>query len=445
MRRGGGPGGGEPCVAAAAPVGASHASRRRGASHASRRRGASGDTGRVLRVGLTGGIGAGKSAVASRLAACGAVIIDADKISREVVAVGTPGLAEVVEAFGPSMLTADGELDRPALGARVFGDEVARRTLEKIIHPRVRARTAELTHGAADDAVVVNDVPLLVETGLAAAYHLVVVVQSDGDERIRRLRETRGMTVEEAVARIGAQASDEQRRAAGDVVIENNGTLEELHATVDELFRHRLRPFEEHLRLGRSARPGSELRIADPDPTWPDQAARLIARIRHAIGAGPSAASPEVAHIGSTAVPGLPAKDIIDLMLAVRTLDEADALAGKLAAAGFPRRAGEWADNARGLPGQTWPKRLHGSADPGRPVNLHVRVTGSPGWRFALLMRDHLRAVPEAREAYAAAKQQWAAEHSDRFGYGVAKEPWFDLEARAADDWAEEVGWRAGP
>ena len=131
----------------------------------------------------------------------------------------------------------------------------------------------------------------------------------------------------------------------------------------------------------------------------------MIDRIRHALRPllGGDA---DVTHIGSTAVPGMPAKDLLDLMLAVPTLAEADRLAEALGSAGLPRRAGEWHDNARGLPGKTWPKRLHGSADPGRPVNLHVRVTGSPGWRFALLMRDHLRAVPAARDEYAAAKLQ---------------------------------------
>ncbi len=388
---------------------------------------------------MTGGIGAGKSAVASRLAERGAVIIDADKLAREVVAAGTPGLAEVVEAFGSGVLTGDGELDRPALGAKVFGDEPARRRLERIIHPRVRARTVEMTAAAAPDAIVVNDVPLLVEAGLPGTYHLALVVETRLESRLRRLRETRGMATEEATARISAQADDARRRAACDVLLENNGTLEQLHDRVDRLYRERLVPFERHLRLRTSAPLGPELVIAEPDPTWPEQAARLIARIRHATGAEAA-----VEHIGSTAVAGLPAKDIIDLMLAVRTLDEADALADRLAEAGFPRRPGEWADNTRGVPGETWPKRLHGNADPGRPVNLHVRVTGSPGWRFALLMRDHLRAIPAAREAYAAAKAQWALQHQDRSAYGEAKEPWFDTEARAADDWAEETGWEPG-
>ena len=391
-------------------------------------------------VGLTGGIGAGKSAVARRLARRGAVIVDADVLAREVVAPGTDGLSEIVAAFGDGVLTADGALDRPALAARVFGDDTARRALEKIVHPRVRARTAELTYGAPVDAIVVNDVPLLVETGLAPSYHLVVVVEAERERRIRRLVETRGMSAEQAEARIAAQADDDQRRRAADVLLVNDGTLDELNARVDALWRDRLKPFEENVRLGVSARADRRLHIAEPDETWPRQAERLIARIRHAL--------PEphtVSHIGSTAVPGLPAKDIIDLMLGVRTLDEADALASALGAAGFPRRPGEWVDNARGLPGETWPKRLHGATDPGRPVNLHVRVIGSPGWRFALLMRDHLRAVPPARDAYAQAKEQWARAHQDRYTYAEAKEPWFDQEALAADQWAETTGWQPQP
>jgi dephospho-CoA kinase len=388
-------------------------------------------------VGLTGGIGAGKSAVARRLEKCGAVIIDADRLAREVVAAGTDGFAAVVEAFGPGVVGDDGELDRPALGARVFGDDEARRRLEKIIHPRVRARTAELARQAPTGSVVVNDVPLLVETGLTGSYHLVLVVRADPGVRIARLAETRGMSADQAAARIAAQATDEQRAAAADVVLDNDGSLAALQGTVDRLWRERLRPYEEHLRSQRVVPSAPHARIVPPEESWPDQAARLIARIRHHAGA-----SADVTHIGSTAVPGLPAKDIIDLMLAVRTLDEADRLAGPLAEAGLPRRPGEWADNARNQPGETWPKRLHGSADPGRPVNLHLRVAGSPGWRFALLMRDHLRADTEARDAYAAAKAQWLGDHPDLGAYAEAKEPWFDAEATAAEAWAEATAWR---
>jgi dephospho-CoA kinase len=391
----------------------------------------------VLKVGLTGGIGAGKSAVAQRLAARGAVLIDADVLAREVVAAGTDGLAAVVEAFGTEVLGPGGELDRPALGARVFGDEAARRRLEGIIHPRVRARTAELTAAAAPDAIVVNDVPLLVETGLAASYHLVIVVDADPAVRTRRLVTTRGMSEQQAAARIAAQADDAVRRDAADVVLVNDASLEQLDTRVERLWQDRLRPYEKNLRLGRHAPAEGALRLVPPDPTWPRQAARVIDRVRHALGG-----DADVTHIGSTAVPGLPAKDLLDLMLAVPTLAEADRLAEALRSAGLPRREGEWYDNARGLPGKTWPKRLHGNADPGRSVNLHVRVAGSPGWRFALLMRDHLRAVPAARDEYAAAKQRWAEQHADVAGYAEAKEPWFDAEAEAAHRWAEETGWQ---
>jgi dephospho-CoA kinase len=318
----------------------------------------------------------------------------------------------------------------------VFGDEAARRRLEAIIHPRVRARTAELTKAADAEAVVVNDVPLLVETGLAPSYHLVVVVRADPQARIGRLVESRGMTAEQASARIAAQADDAQRRAAADVVLDNDAGLGELNDQADLLWRERLVPFEANLRHRRAAPSDGVLRIVDYDPTWPDQAARLIARIRHSAGE-----VTDVMHIGSTAVPGLAAKDLIDLMIGVPALDDADALADALARGGLPRREGEWRDNARGVPGKTWPKRLHGSADPGRPVNLHLRVTGSPGWRFALLMRDHLRAVPQAREGYAAAKAKWAAAHPDTGSYAEAKEPWFDAEAEAAEEWAEATGW----
>lgn len=193
-------------------------------------------------VGLTGGIGSGKSAVAARLAELGAVVIDSDRLAREVVAPGTDGLAEVVARFGPQVLAADGALDRPALGKVVFGDEAARRDLESIIHPRVRARAAELAMAAPPDAVVVNDVPLLIEAGLADQYELVVVVFADEATRLARLVRDRGMTEAEARARIAAQATDEQRRAVADVSIVNDGTLDELRAAVDDVWRTRLLP-----------------------------------------------------------------------------------------------------------------------------------------------------------------------------------------------------------
>jgi dephospho-CoA kinase len=195
----------------------------------------------VLRIGLTGGIGSGKSTVSGLLAERGAVVVDADRIAREVVEPGSPGLAAVVEAFGSEVLTADGCLDRPALAAVVFADPEARARLDGIVHPLVRHRTAELVAAAPADAVVVNDVPLLVETGQAASYDLVLVVEADPETRVARLVQ-RGLTAEDARARIAAQATDEQRRAVADVVLDNNGTPEHLAAQVERVWAERVVP-----------------------------------------------------------------------------------------------------------------------------------------------------------------------------------------------------------
>ncbi|MTK03377.1 dephospho-CoA kinase [Micromonospora sp. CP22] len=392
----------------------------------------------MLRVGLTGGIGSGKSAVARRLVEQGAVLIDADQLAREVVAPGTEGLAEVVAAFSDRVLDADGALDRAALGELVFSDEAARRRLESIIHGRVRARTAELARAAPPDAVVVNDVPLLAEVGLAPAYHLVVVVQTAVETRLARLARDRGMSQEEARRRIAAQADDARRAAVADVLLTNDGTLDELHAAVDALWHDRLVPFESNVRHRRAVRP-DRVRLVEPDPTWPQQYARLAARIRHAI----APADLRIDHIGSTAIPGLPAKDVIDIQLSVPSLAEVDAvLAERLADAGFPALPGHWWDSPRPAGNGRWEKRLHGNADPARPVFLHLRVTGSPGWRYALLMRDHLRADPDQRAAYLMLKRELAASAPDLGTYATAKDPWFDEEHLRAEEWAARTGWR---
>ncbi|MFG1890853.1 dephospho-CoA kinase [Micromonospora sp. NPDC049051] len=392
----------------------------------------------MLKVGLTGGIGSGKSAVARRLVERGAVVIDSDRIAREVVAPGTEGLAEIVAAFSDRVLDATGALDRAALGALVFADETARRRLEAITHPRVRARSAELAAAAGPDAIVVNDVPLLVEVGLAATYHLVVVVQTEVATRLARLERDRGMARAEAERRIAVQADDARRRAAADVVLTNDGSLADLHAAVDALWDERLRPYEANLRERRAV-PSGRVVLAEADPTWPQQYARLAARIRHAL----APADPRLDHIGSTAVPGLAAKDVIDIQLTVPTLADADGpLADRLAAAGFPRLPGEWWDKPRPPGSGRWEKRLHGSADPGRPVHLHVRPADSPGWRYALLMRDHLRADPDQRSAYLALKRELAASAPDSATWTTAKDPWFDEEHLRAEQWAAQTGWR---
>jgi dephospho-CoA kinase len=191
----------------------------------------------VLRVGLTGGIGSGKSEVARLLAAHGAVVVDSDTLAREVVAPGTPGLAAVVAAFGPDYLTPDGALDRERMAALVFADPEARARLNAIVHPLVGAAAVARAAEAPDDAVVVNDVPLLVEAGLAGAYDVVVVVDASPGEQLRRLVGQRGMSRADAEARIAAQATREQRLAVADHVIVNDGTLAELAERVAAVWR----------------------------------------------------------------------------------------------------------------------------------------------------------------------------------------------------------------
>ncbi len=192
---------------------------------------------KTLHVGLTGGIGAGKSTVARLLAERGAVLLDADVAAREVVAPGSAGLAAVVAEFGERVLGPDGALDRPALAAIVFGDDERRAALNAIVHPRVRAWMEQRAGQAPPGSVVVQDVPLLVEAGLAERFDLVVVVDAPDRTRIDRLVRDRGMAELEALARINAQIPRDQRLAAADVVIANDGPAEELTGQVDELWQ----------------------------------------------------------------------------------------------------------------------------------------------------------------------------------------------------------------
>ena len=394
----------------------------------------------MLRVGLTGGIGSGKSMVARRLARQDAVVVDADAVAREVVEPGTPGLAAVVDAFGTKVLNADGTVDRTWLGSLVFADGEARRRLNEIVHPLVAQRTAELMAAAGPTAIVVNDVPLLAENGLAPAHHLVVVVEAPERIRLGRLIRDRGMSEADARARLSTQASDAERRAVADIVLVNDGTIAELDEAVDRLWDERIRPYADNLRQARrSNRPES---VIDPyDPSWPQQFQRLAGRIKHVVG------ELRIDQVGSTAVPGLAAKDVIDLQLTVGSLAQADELRPVLEEAGFPAVAGVRGDRPKDFDPDPahWAKRLHGSADPGRPANLHLRMADSAGWRYALLFRDWLRAVPSEAATYVAEKHRLAALRPAVTDYAEAKEPWFDAAVPRADQWARDTGWQPPP
>ena len=303
----------------------------------------------MLRVGLTGGIGAGKSTVAARLAEHGAVIIDADRLAREVVEPGTPGLAAVVREFGDEVLAEDGSLNRPALAAVAFADPDARARLNGILHPLIGQRTKELIEAAPPDAIIVHDVPLLVENGMAPMYHLVVVVHADVPTRVERIMRNRGMTEEDARARIAAQATDEERREVADVWLDNSGQEDEVLAVVDELWAERLVPYEANVRLRRPAAEAPPPRRTSPHE--PFQARRLADRLRFVAGERAERVDPVPASSSGDA-----ASAVIDMLVTVRTPEDAEALAGPLAEAGFPPANDHFA-----------------SADPGRPARVWVK------------------------------------------------------------------------
>ncbi len=426
----------------------------------------------MLRVGLSGGIGSGKSTVAARLAELGAVVVDADRVAREVVEPGRAALEAVRQRFGDGVVGADGALDRAALGAFVFADPAALRDLEAITHPAIRERTAELVDEAvrADPAaVVVHDMPLLVEKRMSAGYHLVVVVDTAVETRVRRLVGARGLTEADARSRIRAQASDADRYAAADVLLDNNGAPAAARAEVDRLWADRLVPFEENVRHGVAARPPEPLTLVAPRPAsapgtpsrpsdgtgwpcdevWAAQAARLLDRATLAIGDVAVTAD----HVGGTSVPDVPATDVVDLQVGVTSLADADRddVVRRLAEAGFPRLAWDWTDESRAgrgsprVPGPPWPKRLHASADPGRLARIHLREAGSPAWRWALLLRDWLRSDAGARREYTDHERALAARGLTSAEHAAAQEPWSAATAERAEAWAEATGWRRLP
>ncbi|WP_168702233.1 dephospho-CoA kinase [Gordonia paraffinivorans] len=297
----------------------------------------------MIRLGLTGGIGAGKSTVAKTFVERGAYIIDADKIAREVVEPGTEGLEKLVEAFGSDILSADGSLDRPALAAKTFVDEESRKKLNAITHPLIGARTQELLEAAPEDAVVVQDIPLLVENHTAPFFHLVVIVHADEDVRLHRLTTMRGVDEADARARIAAQATEEQRRAVADVWLDNSGTPEELAAAAAEVWDRRLVPFEANVRARRAAEPDPELIALEPNPDGPS--ARVVNRL-WAI-AGERAAAVEVVDA-----------EKVQLRIVARDGAAAEQLTDLLAVGGF----------APAEPG------VYRSCDPGRPATVVVET-----------------------------------------------------------------------
>ena len=367
----------------------------------------------------------------------GGIVVDGDVISREVVEPGTEGLAALVEAFGSEILTPDGALNRPALAAVAFSDDEKRATLNGIVHPLVGKRRTELIEAAPQDAVIVEDIPLLVESQMASMFPLVIVVNADEDLRVARLLEHRGFTEADARARIAAQASETQRREVADVWLDNSGTADELVETARTLWHERIVPFADNVQAGKTVH--TNPRLVPADPSWTDQANRILSRLRTTCGHR----AVRVDHVGSTAVPGLDAKDVIDVQVTVASLAVADELVDTLLAAGYPVVPGMTADVAHTEDEALWHKRLHASADPGRPTNVHLRVDGWPGQQFALIFRDWLIADADARAEYLELKRTVAAQRHDTTGdYADGKEPWLADAYRRALAWADDTGWR---
>lgn len=386
----------------------------------------------MLRIGLTGGIGAGKSTVSATFADCGGVIVDGDVIAREVVQPGTEGLASLVDQFGHDILLPDGALNRPALAAKAFVDDRQRAKLNAIVHPLVARRRSEIVAAVDDDEVVVEDIPLLVESGMAPLFPLVVVVHAATEVRLARLISARGMSEADARARIAAQADDEQRRRVADVWLDNSGTEAELVERVRRLWHERILPFAHNIAV-RTPAPDPR-RLVAADPSWSEQAERILARLRTACGHR----AVRIDHIGSTAIKGMDARDIIDVQITVDSLQVADELSEGLLQAGYPRVdpvvADHRFDGAEGF----WHKRFHASGDPGRPTHLHLRIDGQPNQRFALLFVAWLNANPAARADFLEAKR--LAERTGDYSTGR----WLRDAYSRATAWAGATDWSPG-
>ena len=335
----------------------------------------------MLMVGLTGGIGAGKSTVTAVLAESGAVIVDADLIAREVVEPGTPGLAMLVAEFGEQILGPDGTLDRAALAALAFVDADRTAALNAITHPLIGQRTGELFAAAPADAIVVHDMPLLVEGGMAPGYNLVIVVDTPAEIRLQRLVEQRGMPEVDARARMSRQATDEQRRVVADVLIDNSGERDAVVALTHALVELRLAPFEHNLRTGTPVI--GDRTVVPFRPEWQAEAERAIARLWHAVGE----LATRIDHVGPTSAGGLDAPDIIDIQVTVRDEAGVDAAMTALTESGYVR------DRSSERPLLHW-------CDPARPLEVSIISEEDPEHEFSLLMTQVIADDPSARAEY---------------------------------------------
>ncbi|MGH3536785.1 MAG: dephospho-CoA kinase, partial [Pseudonocardiaceae bacterium] len=264
-------------------------------------------------------------------------------------------------------------------------------------------------------------------------------VHADAAMRLRRLVEQRGMAESDAAARLAAQATDQQHRAAADIWLDNSGNRDGTLSAVDRLWSQRLVPFETNLRHRRPAARACTPVVVAPDDGWPAQAQRAIARIAAVAGRR----AHRLDHIGSTAVPGLDAKDVLDIQVVVADLATTQRLADNLVAAGLIRRDGRWSDTARD--GTAWEKAMATNADPGRAVNCHIRPADSPAWRDSILLRDWLRAHPDGVREYAELKHRLAAQQWNSIdGYATAKSPFVASALDRAQRWAARTGWLVG-
>ncbi len=334
----------------------------------------------MLRVGLTGGIGSGKSTVAVLLRELGAVVTDADAVAREVVEPGMPALAAIRHRFGEQVIGPDGRLDRAGLAARVFPDPQELRALEAITGPAIAARVAELRGAVPADRVDVYDMPLLVEHGGWVHEHLTLVVGASEGERIRRLVEQRGLAEADARARVARQATDGQRRAAADEWIDNEGSRADTEAQVRAIWERRLVPYDANLRGGIPARRPDLSAPWVADPAWAARGERVCARVAAAL----TGRGVRVELLGSTVGTGVLAGDVVEVQLGVRSWEQVDepAFVAALGRAGYlpqpdrgdvPRPAGSDPHSSPAL-------RFEGQ-DPGGLVDLQVRETGSTAYQ----------------------------------------------------------------